>query len=456
VALLIAGTLGGGWFASLALSGTPAEPKAAEAKRAAPEPAPKAEKQPKEILEKAGSLADDVKDNARKAFALMKIATAQIRAGDQTEARKTFQQAVRAAEAINHEDRKGSSLMLMAEAQAEAGEVEAALKTAEAIQTERSNSKEWALAQVASAQAKAKNVKGAMKTVDAIRDEDKAMALMLVASRMAEAGDSKQALKLAEDIQDEYYRVQALTNIADAQLLAGDRDGAKTVIDSARKIADGMEDSNPDVNTSRKTWAQMRVALAQIASGDEKAGLKRADDFKASTRRDTILAAVAISRAKVGKVKEASQAVEGIQDGVQKGAVLRAVAAAQARAGDFKAARKTTEAIESVREKVEALLDVAAVRLTTGNQTAAADLYREAIQALKTLDTLWYDGGPMCATPSLLRRIVSAWAEAGDAKSALAWADKQESAFVRAIALAGIAEGVGRRLDREKQPADKK
>jgi hypothetical protein len=51
---------------------------------------------------------------------------------------------------------------------------------------------------------------------------------------------------------------------------------------------------------------------------------------------------------------------------------------------------------------------------------------------------------------------VSAWAEAGDAKSALAWADKPESAFVRAIALAGIAEGVGKRLDQQKRLPDKK
>jgi uncharacterized membrane protein YebE (DUF533 family) len=49
--LLIAGMLGGGWFASLALWEKPVEAKAADAKRGAPPaPAPKAEKQPKEVL----------------------------------------------------------------------------------------------------------------------------------------------------------------------------------------------------------------------------------------------------------------------------------------------------------------------------------------------------------------------------------------------------------------------
>jgi tetratricopeptide (TPR) repeat protein len=456
--MLIAGILGGGWFASLALSEAPVGVKPADAKKgAAPGPAPKAEKAPKEILEKAAGAADDVKDDAQKAFVLMTIATAQAKVGDQPAARKSFQQAVQAAEAIQDNlYRKGTTLMFIAEAQAGAGEVEAALKTAEGIQTEGINCKEWALAHIASAQAKAKNVEGALKTIESIPDSGKSLALMLVASCLAGAGDFKQALTLVREMQDESYKVEALTKIAEAQFLAGERDAAKNVIDSARKIADGMEDSKPDVNTSRKASAQMLVALAQIASGDEKAGLKRAGDFKGSRHRDVIWADVAIRRAKAGKVKEASQALGDIQDGVQKAAVLRAVAAAQARAGDFKASRKTTDAIEFVREKAEALLDMAAVRLATGDQAAAADLYREAIQALKTLDILWYDGGPMCATPSHLHRIVSAWAEARDAKSALAWAEKQQSVFVKAIALAGIAEGIGKRLDQEKRPADKK
>src|SRR5262249_21769204 len=153
------------------------------------------------------------KDDAQKAFALMKIATAQARVGDRLAAQVTFQKAVRAAEAIQDEDPycKGKTLMFIAEAQAQAGEVETALKTAEGI---KPSGKEWALAQVASAQAKARNVVGAMKTVARIPDEGKPLALMLVASRMAEAGDPKQAREVAEGIQHDLSRVEALTKIA--------------------------------------------------------------------------------------------------------------------------------------------------------------------------------------------------------------------------------------------------
>jgi hypothetical protein len=161
-----------------------------------------------------------------------------------------------------------------------------------------------------------------------------------------------------------------------------------------------------------------------------------------------------------GKVQEASRAVEDIKDGVQKAAVLRAVAAVQARAGDFKAAHKTADAIgDGDPEKMEALLDMAALRLRKGDRDSAAKLYREAIQTIQAhntpLDLLW-DDGEMCAPPWRLHRIVSARAEAGDAEGALAWADKQELAFVRALALAGIAEHIGKRMDQQKPPADKK
>jgi RNA polymerase sigma factor (sigma-70 family) len=463
--LLIVGVLGGGLFAQLPLSGTPAEAKPVDAtKGAAPEPAPKPGKRPQEVLAQAVGLADDVMDEPRKAFALMNIATAQARTGDRDAATRTFARATAAAKAITHVDaskgevQKAMTLMFIAQAQAEAGQIEDALATAGAIENSGGHhDKEWALAAIAAAQTKARDVKGALKTVETLSDRDKSLALKQVAEHLAAAGQVEQALKLVEGIQDESDRVEALTKIAAAQGRAGDRDGAKKVIALARRIADGIEDGNSDPNTSPKAWALMLVALSQIESGDEKGGLKLADDFKGARRRDMILADVAIRRARAGKVKEASQAVDDIRDGIQKAEVLKAIAASQARTGDFKEARKTIDAIGFISEKAEALSDLAAVRLEAGDRDAAADLYRESIQALKTLDTLWYDEGPtMCAIPIQLHRIVSTWAEAGDDKNALAWVDKQDSAFVRAVALAGIAEGIVKRLDREGRPAEKK
>jgi RNA polymerase sigma factor (sigma-70 family) len=462
--LLIVGVLGGGLFAQLPLSGTPGEVKPVDAtKGAVPGPAPKPGKQLQEVLGKAVGLAAGVMDEARKAFALMNIATAQAKTGDRDAATRTFARATAVAKAITHTDaskgevQKGWTLMFIAQAQAEAGQIEDALATAGIIDTAGVNCKEWALGAIAAAQTKARDVKGALKTIESIPDSGKSLALKQVAEHLAAAGEGEQALKVVEGIQDESDRVEALTKIAAAQCLAGDGDRAKKVIALARRIADGIEDGNSDLNTSRKAWALTLVALAQIESGDEKGGLKLADDFKGSRRREMILADVAIRRARAGKVKEASQAVDDIRDGIQKAEVLRAIAAAQARTGDFQEARKTIDAIGSISEKAEALLDVAAVRLKAGDRDSAGDLYRESIQALKTLDTLWYDEGPtMCATPIQLHRIVKAWAEAGDDKNALAWVDKQDSAFVRAVALAGIAEGIGKRFEREGRPAERR
>jgi hypothetical protein len=82
--------------------------------------AAKAAKQAGEILKSALGAADQVKDEPRRAFALMMVGTAQARSGERDGAAKTFTQAVYTANAITHADparaqgRKGMTLMYLA------------------------------------------------------------------------------------------------------------------------------------------------------------------------------------------------------------------------------------------------------------------------------------------------------------------------------------------------------
>jgi RNA polymerase sigma factor (sigma-70 family) len=462
--LMMMGVLGGGVFAPLALSKTPPGPEGTVVKSAAAlAPAPEPEKRPRELLGKAARAADDIEDDARKAYALMNIGAAQAKTGDRDAASKTFARATEVAQVITHpnasqgEREKWTTLMFIATAQAEAGQTEAALRVAEVI--EQPSTKEWALAMIAGAQVMAKDVKGALKTVEGISDSGKSLALGQVAGSLVLTGDFKQGLKLAGEIQDKCERVEVLTAIAEFQFRAGNRDEAKKIMGSAMETADGIKEDDPE---ARAKYAQYKIAGALITLGEEENGLKRAHDFiKKSSDRDEVLAYVACRRAEAGKVKEALEALVVLQEGENKGAVLMAVASAQARTGDFKQSRKTLDAIKSDGVnpniiKVDGLLAVAAVRSQSGERDAATDLYLEAIRELKTLDTLWPDAGSMCGTPERLHRIVRAWAEAGDDKSALAWVDKQDSPFVKAVALAGIAEGIGKRLEPVKRSTDKK
>lgn len=410
------------------------------------------------VLQKAGKTAYEIPDDAQKAFALMHVAIAQAKAGDRAGAAKTFEQSVRVAEAIQHQDeyRKGNTLMFIAKAQAEAAEVEAALKTAYGIQTQRVNCKEWALAHIASSQAKGGDIKGALQTVNTIRESGQAFALMLISARQLNADDLKGAVKTAEQIQDGSYKVEALTSIARAQAKAAGQPGVRKSLELALESAKGLEDGNPDLNTSRKATALVRIAEVQVETGDLKSALHIAESLKGSHKQDKVMAHVAKAHIKAGKIAEALQIVEKLSDGMQSDEVLRELAKVQIEKRDFRAARKTIDAIEYHGLRIEALLDIAKAQVKAGDQVAAKAAFQEAIAQVKTPAMLWYEDGPMCASPSQVHLIMTARAEAGDEKGALAWADTQDSAFLKSLVIAGVGEGLANRKQVEKRKFEKK
>jgi RNA polymerase sigma factor (sigma-70 family) len=416
--------------------------------------APTDDRDTKVVLEKAGKTANEIPDDAQKAFALMHVAIAQAKTGDRVRAAKTFEQSVRAAEAIQHQDdySKGETLMIIATAQAEAGEVEAALKTAQGIQTQGTNCKEWALAHIASSQAKGRDIKGALQTVNTIPASGQAFALMLISARQVEAEDLKGAVKTAEQIQDGSYKVEALTSIARAQAKAADQAGARKSLQLALETAKALEDGNADLDTSRKAHALVMIAKAQVETGDLKSALHIAESLKGSFTQDRVLAHVAKAHVKRGKTPDALRIAGKLRDGVQKSGVLREVAKVQIADGDFKAARKTIDAIALVLdwESIEPLLEMAKAHVKAGDQVAAKAAFQEAIGKVQAPATLWHENGAMSASPSTLHKIMTARAEAGDEKGALAWADKQESPFLKSLVLAGVAEGLANRKQVQK------
>jgi len=409
----------------------------------------KAQEQAKLILDRAAQSANDIQDDAQKAFALMNIATARADAGDRAVATSSFAEAVRVADSIQEQPRefkKGQTLMFIAKAQAEAGDVAAAIATATSITTRGTNSKDWALAHIASAQAKAGDVKGAMDTVDLIPDSGRAFALMLVSARQVEARDLNGASKTTELIQASgtTFKTEALATLAIAQAKAGDRAAAQKSIQLALESAKALEDRNPDLDTSRKAHALTFVARAHAETGDLTSALEIAETLKGSYKHDQVMASVALVKLKGGKMREALQIVDELGDGVQKSKVLREVISAHLKKQDCAAARKVIDRLLPMLEKSEALSEMAATCLKAGDQGGAADAFALAIQNVRAADVLYDENGQLCSGPFDLRLVVRARAEAGDEKGALGLAD-QTSPFVKAVALAGVAEGMARR-----------
>ena len=88
---------------------------------------------------------------------------------------------------------------------------------------------------------------------------------------------------------------------------------------------------------------------------------------------------------------------------------------------------------------------MAATCLKAGDQGGAADAFALAIQNVWAPGVLFDENGQLCSGPFDLRLVVRARAEAGDEKGALEWLADQTSPFVKAVALAGVAEGMARR-----------
>jgi|GEM_PF-5928041 len=85
---------------------------------------------------------------------------------------------------------------------------------------------------------------------------------------------------------------------------------------------------------------------------------------------------------------------------------------------------------------------MAATCLKAGHQGGAADAFALAIQNVRAPGVLYDENGQLCSGPFDLRLVVRARTEAGDEKGALEWLADQTSPFVKAVALAGVAEGM--------------
>lgn len=259
--------------------------------------------------------AGTINDGYRRAIALGKAAWAQAEAGEEADARKTLDRALRAG---------GQGMDIYS-----AGATIASLADVEP----------HVLIQIAGAQMKVEDLNGARKTLD------------------------RAWKSVSEDASTS--QVKWLFNIASAQNAAGDAEGASRTIDAARKrlmsagsdelaqklvnhiAADQLETllgiavaRNPGDFEGKRNLIY-HVAMRQAQTGETRRSLHHAGMIDRVSRRDAVLMEIANAQARAGRLTAATETAVSIRDSNKRIRALAEIARAQAQSGDLAGSRAT-------------------------------------------------------------------------------------------------------------------
>jgi len=387
------------------------------------------------VLESALQDAGTIEDPMQRVNAYCLIARVQARAGRGEAAAASLRKALKAESKVLRQvlaDHKDNRLSLIAACQAETGDGKGALETVtEGVSEPNQNA---ALYEVAAGLARAGDVKEALKLADRIRGEGagawKDQALRQIAEGQARTGDPKGALKTAAGITaGTPAHASALAAAAVALANAGDRDGAAKWLAEVRAYA---RDDN-------KTAVLITLAEAKAALGLASEAGKTAAEVEAGGGRDRAWQVVAAALAARGDAKGAHGAAENIKDAHAKGEALKEVVGALLRSKDFAVATKVAAAIDDEMSRCYALMEVARSQAAAGRKDQAKQTLQDA---LVLGDRLQNPQGMLHVREYALAHLAGARAASGDLDGALEAAQKQDDAWVRAMARVRVAEAL--------------
>ncbi len=235
---------------------------------------------------------------------------------------------------IDNIENRVEALLVIAEAQAEMGDKLGTRKTfAMALEATRGMEdffyRSMVFRDIGKAQVKAGDLAAALEVARGPLRWDKVMAEVLrdVAEAQAKAGDIAIALETAHSIHEGYRRLDAFHAIANAQVDAGDKQGAgKTYVVALDALNIAVLD---DV-----LFAMIDIAMSQTKVGDKEGARKTVADVLASLEYFQV-------------------------DGGLRASILRAIAEAQAATGDVENAMKVAMEIEPSHIRANALVDIA-------------------------------------------------------------------------------------------------
>jgi tetratricopeptide (TPR) repeat protein len=227
------------------------------------------------------------------------------------------------------------------------------------------------------------------------------------------------ALAAASEIADPFHRVQALAEIAEAEVAAGDLAVARANLEQAESAASQIEGG------ALRSWALHDIGLAHIKADDLAAAEITAEAIHDPRLHDAVVAAVVDAKRNARDVPGALATARRIQDMVRQGQSLRSIAILQATGNDLAGALTTARSIQHAGVNALAIGDVAAAIARDGDSTEARLL------AARVRDSQ--------GRSRAFAEIAAAQAGTGDIKGALVTAEQVEDKFQRAEAVGRVA-----------------
>ncbi len=366
--------------------------------------------------------AETIQEPQAKIGALLDIANAQVKRRITAGAKQTLSLALKAASLVTNVSDRASLMSRIADVQVDAGDISGAKQTlvyalSDAHLVSNADLKATAevMAAIALVQVKAGDAAGALDSLrfalpeaDRIQDEnDKYHTKISISQKQADAvkvllktKDITAAEKIAELIPETDDRCVAETEIAEFRKRGGNDAGGEAILAATRQ--DAMQTA--DINVRHE--AMEHIADAQIAAGDYEGALKTALLTADEGWEDIIEDSIAQAQANAGDIPGAQKTVgmmhyakmtsdaqlslvkaqlkahdivgaqttaSHIQVADYKSAALGEIAEAQAQDGDIAAAQRTADAIQSVasKKRAEKAIAQAQAKLSSTNKLDA-------------------------------------------------------------------------------------
>lgn len=227
------------------------------------------------------------------------------------------------------------------------------------------------------------------------------------------------ALAACAEIADDFRRAQALAEISEAQVAAGDTAGAHATLAQALASAQRI-DGEP-----LRSWALHDVGLAEVRADDLATGESIAESIHDAELHDAVLAAVVDARRGAKDIAGALATARRMKGAAPQGRSLRSIAIVQASESDFPGALLTARSIPHAGTNALALGDIAAAMARDGSFEEARLLVARIRDSQSRAHAL--------------ADVAAAQASAGDVLGAQAVAAQLEDKLERAQALARIA-----------------
>lgn len=190
---------------------------------------------------------------------------------------------------------------------------------------------------------------------------DRHEALECLAHAQLRVGETDTALPIAEAIQEGGRRAKVLSDVALAQLAAGDSQGARATWGAARSATDTIE---ARAYTGGREYDSMSMRVRAL----EELLAAQVDARAHEEARETLAAAEAVARM--------------AQDPDDRAEASLYLAWAQARVGAFPTARATADAIEEGLPRMRALRQIARIQAEAGDRDGARETWGAAIAAV--------------------------------------------------------------------------